>query len=71
MIFKVMYQPNTTQVPTRENTRTLYLEAKDQIEARALIAEHTPYNVEYIQELSSAHLDYERENNPDFALTEF
>lgn len=71
MIFKVTYQPNPKQVPTRENTQVLYVEAESKVEARALIAEHTPYNVEFIQELSPAHLEYERENNQDFKLVEF
>lgn len=68
--FKVTYQETKTQVPTRENTKALYLEAKDTVEARAKLAE-TPYNIEFIQELSDAHLEYEREHNPDFAIAEF
>ena len=51
MIFKVTYQPNTQQVPTRENTQTLYVEAASKGEARELIAKYTPYNVEFVQEL--------------------
>ena len=65
MIFKVTYQPNTQQVPTRENTQTLY------VEARELIAKYTPYNVEFVQELSPAHLAYEQESNPDFEVSVF
>ena len=70
MIFKVTYQPNTQQVPTRENTQTLYVEASKG-EARELIAKYTPYNVEFVQELSPAHLAYEQESNPDFEVSVF
>ena len=71
MIFKVTYQPNTQQVPTRENTQTLYVEAASKGEARGLIAKYTPYNVEFVQELSPAHLAYEQESNPDFEVSVF
>lgn len=71
MIFKVTYQPNTTQVPTRENTETLYVEAESVVEVRELIAANTGYNVEFVQELSPAHLEYEQSHNPDFKLTGF
>lgn len=71
MIFKVTYQPNTTQVPTRENTETLYVEAENIVEVRELIAANTAYNVEFVQELSPAHLEYEQSHNPDFKLTGF
>lgn len=71
MIFKATYQETKNQVPLRENTKSLYIEADNIVEARAKFDENTPYNIEYLQELSEAHLEYERENNPDFKIMEF
>lgn len=69
MIFKVLYQPTKVQTPLRENTLSLYLEADSLIEAREKLAS-TPYNIEYIEEVSPAQLADEQENNPDFEIQE-
>ncbi len=70
MIYKVYYQETKTRNPKREQTQSLYLEADSVIEVRDLLDKHTPYNVEYIQELDDNHLAYEKEK-ADFSLTEF
>lgn len=70
MIFKVYYQETKTRNPKREDTTSLYLEAENAVVARQLIEDNTPYNIEFIQELDSSHLEYEQEN-ADFKLTEF
>ncbi|RLK63991.1 DUF1447 family protein [Atopobacter sp. AH10] len=70
MIYKVLYQTTTTQVPQRETTESLYIEANSVREVRELLDQHTSYLVEYIQELDEKHLAYEK-NQPGFALTEF
>lgn len=70
MLFKVTYQPNKFDVPTRETTLSLYLEAESIIEVRKVLDKHTPYNIEFIQPLEGKHLEYEQ-NNPDFKITEF
>ncbi|MBU3851351.1 MAG: DNA-dependent RNA polymerase auxiliary subunit epsilon family protein [Candidatus Paralactobacillus gallistercoris] len=70
MIFKVLYQEDQTHAPRRESTKTLYLEAKDTVEARKLLEENTPYNIELIQELTGNFLEYEKKS-PNFKLTEF
>ena len=70
MIFKVYYQETKTRAPQREKTHSLYLEAESDIDARQLIEENTPYNIEFIQLLEGNHLEYEKEN-ADFTLTEF
>lgn len=70
MIFKVLYQESKDQVPIRENTQALYLEAEDRVEAIAKISQHTPYYIESVQALDGAHLAYEKEN-PNFKLVEF
>ncbi|EHR37744.1 DNA-directed RNA polymerase subunit epsilon [Facklamia languida] len=71
MIFKVMYQESKDQVPQRERTYSLYIEAEDKVDAIERISENTPYNIEFVQELNEAHLAYEKETNPDFKLVEF
>lgn len=71
MIFKVTYQPNDKFTPLRENTESLYIEANSVQEVRQRIADNTPYIVEYIEELSPAHLEYEQERNPDYKIVDF
>lgn len=70
MIFKVFYQETKVRNPKREQTQSLYIEAPDDVTARALVEQNTPYNIEYVQVLEGNHLDYEKENE-DFKLTEF
>lgn len=70
MIYKVFYQDTKTRNPKREQTHSLYIEADSEVDARALIEDNTPYNIEYIHELSGNHLDYEKENE-EFTLVEF
>lgn len=71
MIFKVIYQESKLQIPNREKTQSLFLEADSIIEAREKLANNTPYNIELVHEISGAHLEYERENNPDFNVVEY
>jgi len=59
MIFKVYYQEQKDQVPVREKTKTLYIEAQSEREVREKLAD-TPYNIEYIHPLDGAHLEYEK-----------
>lgn len=70
MIFKVYYQPTQRINPRRENTETLYLEAKSEVEARLLVEENTEYNVEFIEGLDDKTLEYEKQSE-NFKLTEF
>lgn len=70
MLFKVTYQPNKFDVPTRETSQALYMEAESVVEARKLLEKHTPYSVEFIQTIEGKHLEYEQ-NNPEFEITEF
>lgn len=70
MIYKVYYQVTKLENPKREQTQTLYLEAKNEREARQLIESHTAYNLEFVQLLEGNHLEYEKEN-AEFELTEF
>ena len=70
MIFKVFYQETKIRNPKREHTHSLYIEAKDAVEARAELEKHTEYNIELIQPLEGEHLEYEKEH-ANFILTEF
>lgn len=62
MIFKVLYQQSRSEVPVRENTGTMYLEAADVREVRKKLADR-PYNVEFIQPLSGKFLEYEKKSD--------
>lgn len=68
MIFKVIYQENKQIVPVRENSKSLYIEADSVVDVRRKLS-HKQYNIEFIQALSDAHLEYEKQN-PNFTLTE-
>ncbi|AGT31369.1 hypothetical protein M493_05350 [Geobacillus genomosp. 3] len=59
MIFKVFYQENADEVPVREKTKTLYIEAESERDVRRKLQDR-PINIEYIQPLEGAHLEYEK-----------
>ena len=48
MIFKVYYQESNKQVPVREKTQTLYVEAESERDVRTKIADRE-YNIEFVQ----------------------
>ncbi|KGR73743.1 DNA-dependent RNA polymerase subunit epsilon [Ureibacillus sinduriensis] len=66
MIYKVYYQENAQEVPVRENTKSLYLEAASEREVRSYLKDRN-YNIEYIQLLEGNYLEYEK-NSPNFHL---
>lgn len=70
MIYKVLYQKTKDQVPQRETTSSLYIDAQSVGQVRELLDQHTDYLVEYIQALDENHLAYEKKQ-PGFQLTEF
>ncbi|BBN98533.1 DNA-dependent RNA polymerase subunit epsilon [Sporolactobacillus terrae] len=61
MIYKVLYQLSKDEIPVREQTETLYLEAADVRDVRKKLADK-PYNVEFIQPLTGKFLDYEKKS---------
>ncbi len=69
MIFKVTYQDSRTEVPRRESSKTIYIQAETKREVRNYLEEETPYLVEFIQPLEGAHLEYEQQN-PDYEVVE-
>ncbi|HYK74095.1 MAG TPA: DNA-directed RNA polymerase subunit epsilon [Pseudoneobacillus sp.] len=68
MIFKVYYQESITEVPVREKTQTIYVEANYEREVRTKLA-NRGYNIEYVEAVKDAYLDYEKENE-DFKVLE-
>lgn len=67
MIFKVFYQENLTEVPVRENTHTLYVEAETEEQVRKGLKDRA-YNIEFVTPLSEKSLAYEKENNLDYKV---
>ncbi|MEH7477373.1 DNA-directed RNA polymerase subunit epsilon [Bacillus altitudinis] len=61
MIYKVFFQASTTEVPVREHTYSLYVEAVSERDVRDKLKKHN-YNIEFIQPVDGAFLDYERES---------
>lgn len=66
MIYKVYYQENPDEVPVRENTKSLYLEANSEREVREYLKDRNIL-IEYIQLLEGNYLEYEK-NSPNFRL---
>lgn len=61
MIFKVLYQELGNEVPVRERTKALYIEGESEQDIRKKLAERN-YNIELIQHVSGAHLEYEKQS---------
>lgn len=68
MIFKVYYQENELEIPVREKTKTLYIEA-DSVRAVRHILKDRPINIEYVQLIEGPYLEYEKQS-ANFALQE-
>ncbi|MFC0189060.1 DNA-dependent RNA polymerase subunit epsilon [Fictibacillus aquaticus] len=59
MIFKVYFQDFANEVPIRENTKAIYVEAGSIAEVRNKLKDRS-YNIEFIQEIKGDFLDYEK-----------
>lgn len=68
MIFKVYFQQTITEVPVREKTKTVYVEANYEREVRIKLADRG-YNIERVEPVTGAYLDYEKQNE-DFKVLE-
>jgi DNA-dependent RNA polymerase auxiliary subunit epsilon len=68
MIYKIYYQENIKEVPVRENTKSLYIEGESVRDVRTKIADRG-YNVEFVQPVNGAFLEYEQQNE-DFKVLE-
>ncbi|MFD0944334.1 DNA-dependent RNA polymerase subunit epsilon [Savagea faecisuis] len=68
MIFKVLYQKDVHEVPVRENTQAMYIEADSEQDVRQALKGKV-LNIEFIQPLEGAHLEYEQASE-HFVITE-
>ncbi|MDG4655771.1 DNA-directed RNA polymerase subunit epsilon [Ectobacillus antri] len=69
MIFKVFYQDSAMEAPVREKTKVLYVEGESERDIRTKLSPFH-YNIEFIQELAGAHLEYEKQSE-NFKVTEY
>ncbi|MBS4172360.1 RNA polymerase epsilon subunit [Bacillus sp. FJAT-49736] len=68
MMYKVYYQENKYEVPVREKTKTIFLDAESEREARQLLKDRQ-INIEYVQLVKGPYLEYEKQQEY-FKLTE-
>lgn len=61
MIFKVYYQTSISEVPVREKTESIYVEAESEEEVRKKLTGRN-YNIEFVTPLEGAALAYEQQN---------
>ncbi|KIY21871.1 MULTISPECIES: DNA-dependent RNA polymerase subunit epsilon [Mesobacillus] len=68
MVFKVYFQESNKQVPVREKTQTIYIEADSEREVRTKIIDRQ-YNIEYVEAVEGNYLQYEKQKK-DFEVLE-
>lgn len=68
MIFKVYYQVKASEVPIREYTHTIFVEGESVRDIRKKLKKE-PFNVEHIEEVKGAYLEYEKQQE-DFKVLE-
>ncbi|CRK80651.1 DNA-dependent RNA polymerase subunit epsilon [Neobacillus massiliamazoniensis] len=68
MIYKVYYQESIKEVPVREKTKSLYLTGESERDVRSKLADRG-YNIEYVQPVKGAYLQYEQQNE-DYKVLE-
>ena len=66
-VFKVFFQEDLNTRIIREDTQIRYIEANTEEEVRKSMKD-SKRNIEFIQALSPAHLEYEQNNNDDFEI---
>ncbi|GEN55475.1 DNA-dependent RNA polymerase subunit epsilon [Halobacillus faecis] len=69
MIFKVLYQELASEVPVRERTDSMYVEAETERQVREKL-KNEGFNIEYIQVLNEDHLEYEQQSE-DYKVENF
>ncbi|MGR9050325.1 DNA-dependent RNA polymerase subunit epsilon [Halobacillus faecis] len=69
MIFKVLYQELASEVPVRERTDSMYVEAETERQVREKL-KNEGFNIEYIQVLDEDHLEYEKQSE-DYKVENF
>jgi DNA-dependent RNA polymerase auxiliary subunit epsilon len=68
MIFKVYFQESKLQVPVREKTKTVFVEAETEKDVRNKLADRN-YNIEFVTAVTGNFLEYEQ-SNEDFKVLE-
>ncbi|SET92374.1 DNA-dependent RNA polymerase auxiliary subunit epsilon [Salinibacillus kushneri] len=66
MIYKVLYQENPEEVPVRERTQAMYVEAESERKIRKKLS-YRNVHIEHIILLSENHLEYEKRSK-DFEV---
>lgn len=60
-IFKVFFQEDKSEVIVRESTQTKYFEGQTEEQVRRFLSDRN-YNIEFVQKLEGAHLEYEQKS---------
>jgi DNA-dependent RNA polymerase auxiliary subunit epsilon len=68
MVYKVYFQQHVREVPVREKTQTIYVNADSERDVRIKLKERD-MNIEFIQKVDGAFLDYEQQNE-DYKVLE-
>lgn len=61
-VFKVFYQEDKSEVIVRESTQTKYFEGQTEEQVRRYLSDRN-YNIELVQKLEGAHLEYEKKSD--------
>ncbi|HCN60897.1 MULTISPECIES: RNA polymerase epsilon subunit [Mammaliicoccus] len=61
-VFKVFFQEDKSEVIVRESTQTKYFEGQTEEQVRRYLTDRN-YNIEFVQKLEGAHLDYEKQSD--------
>lgn len=67
-MYKVYFQEDKYEVPVREKTKTIFLEANSEREARQLLKDR-PINIEFVQLVEGPYYEYEKQQEY-FKITE-
>ncbi|WP_028782616.1 DNA-dependent RNA polymerase subunit epsilon [Thalassobacillus devorans] len=67
MVYKVLYQELPDEVPVRERTKAMYVEAETERRVREQLSDRG-INIEFIQELDEEHLNYEQQTKDNFEV---
>lgn len=62
MIYKVYYQETRDEVPVRERTKSLYVEAESERDVRKGLADRN-YNIEFVELVEGDYLKYEQQSD--------
>lgn len=68
MIFKVYYQENINEAPTRESTKSFFVKANSERDVRTKLKDRD-INIEYIKHIEGEYLAFE-EQREDFKVLE-